>query len=464
MVLEVTLPRQSDKNDESLITFWHVSEGDAVEQGDPLVEVQTEKAISEIEAPQSGVVKEIKKKRADTVAVGEILAIMETEVMEEEQVLVDDLVLERAATVQPAVTEGVEKKASPRVKKLAKELGVDWQLVTPSGTNGKVTEDDVRTFAEYSRKEETTPSKGEETHPKRSIIATPSVRKFARENNVNLEDVLPSNSNGKVSKNDIEAFLAERDAASTQLTLEPEAEKKEAKVKDGQKRVPLTGMRKAIARGMVHSKSTIPHVTHFDEANVANLVDQRERVKGYFEEDGVKLTYLAYVVKALTVVLQKFPFLNASFDEEQEEIVVKENYNIGFAADTEEGLLVPVIKQADKKSLFQIAKEIQELAVKARDRTISVDEMSDATCTISNVGSANGSYFTPIINAPQSCILGIGRIEKKAIVVNETIEIQPMMALSLSYDHRLIDGVLAQEAVNELKKYLSEPGLMLAKV
>ncbi len=211
---------------------------------------------------------------------------------------------------------------------------------------------------------------------------------------------------------------------------------------------------------MVHSKSVIPHVTHFDEANVTKLVAHRQRVKPFADEEGIKLTYLAYVVKALTAVLKKYPMLNASLDDEREEIILKDEYHIGFAADTDRGLVVPVIKHADQKPLFQIAKEIQELAKKARDGSIKADEMTGSTCTISNIGSADGSWFTPIINHPESCILGIGRVEKKPVVINDSIEIASMMALSLSYDHRLIDGVLAQKALNELKKYLSEPDLL----
>jgi pyruvate dehydrogenase E2 component (dihydrolipoamide acetyltransferase) len=429
MLIEVKLPRLSDTHDESLITFWHVSEGDSVEKNDTLVEVQTEKAVSEIEAPESGVVKEIRKKRGDTAAVGEVLAVIET---------ANETAASSEEQPKAAQEVPVERKATPRVKKLAKELGVDWRLVTPTGPNGKVTEEDIRNAAKQSEGEK---------QPSRFVKAAPSVRKFAREHNVNLDEVTPTGPNGRILKGDVEAVIAKR---KEQLEAEKEAAagkettKKET-ITQSQRRIPLTGIRKMIANAMVHSKSVIPHVTHFDEANVTNLVSHRQRVKPFADEEGIKLTYLAYVVKALTAVLKKYPMLNASLDDEREEIILKDEYHIGFAVDTDRGLVVPVIKHADQKSLFQIAKEIQELAKKARDGSIKADEMTGSTCTISNIGSADGSWFTPIINHPESCILGIGRIEKKPVVVNDSIEIASMMALSLSYDHRLIDGVLAQK-------------------
>ncbi|SFA52897.1 pyruvate dehydrogenase E2 component (dihydrolipoamide acetyltransferase) [Parageobacillus thermantarcticus] len=445
MLIEVNLPRLSDTHDESLITFWHVSEGDAVEKGDTLVEVQTEKAVSEVEAPESGVVKEIRKKRGETAAVGDVLAVIET---------VGEAAASAGEQAKAAQAIPVEKKATPRVKKLAKELGVDWRLITPTGPNGKVTEEDVRNAAKQSESEK---------QPNRFVKAAPSVRKFAREHNVNLDEVTPTGPNGRILKSDVEAVIAKRKSAQTEAEKEAAAGKEPTKkevITQNQRRIPLTGIRKAIANAMVHSKSVIPHVTHFDEANVTKLVSHRQRVKPFADEEGIKLTYLAYAVKALTAVLKKYPMLNASLDDEREEIVLKDEYHIGFAADTDRGLVVPVIKHADQKSLFQIAKEIQELAEKARDGSIKADEMTGSTCTISNIGSAVGSWFTPIIHHPESCILGIGRIEKKPVVVNDSIEIASMMALSLSYDHRLIDGVLAQKALNELKKYLSEPDLL----
>jgi pyruvate dehydrogenase E2 component (dihydrolipoamide acetyltransferase) len=458
MAIEVKLPRQSEDNDESLITFWHVSEGDYIEKGQTLVEVQTAKAISEIEAPESSYIKEIKKQRGDTVKVDEVLVVLDTNTSAE-----SDAELETAITVEELekpeeVKSVVEVKATPRVKRLATQLGVDWKKVTPTRPDGKLTLEDIREAAGTLNQpvvKEATPEKVvnqpvEQAEKKmRTVIAAPSVRKYAREHNINLEEIEALNPNGRVTKIDVDrALLANVEVSKSPLT--------------DNEIIPFTGIRKVISNAMVHSKTTIPHVTHFDEAEVSRLVDHRQKTKAYFSEEDVKLTYLAYIVKALTKVLKKYPMLNASLDDQKDQIILHKQYNMGIAVDTERGLVVPVIKNADQKSLFDIAKEIQELSKKAREGSIKADEMSSGTCTISNIGSERGAWFTPIINAPQSCILGFGRIEKKVVVIDDAIEIRPVMTLSLSYDHRLIDGATAQKAVNEFKKLVHEPDLLLA--
>src|SRR5690606_20924944 len=204
-----------------------------------------------------------------------------------------------------------------------------------------------------------------------------------------------------------------------------------------------------------------PHVTHHDEVVVANLVAHRNQYKELAQEKGIKLTFLPYVVKALVSALREYPELNASIDDANEEIVYKHYYHIGIAADTPQGLVVPVIKDADRKSILMISKEINELAQKAREGKLTAEEMRGSTCTISNLGSAGGQFFTPIINHPNVAILGIGRIEEKAIVENGEVAAAPVLALSLSYDHRLIDGVKAQKALNHIKKLLNDPQLLV---
>ncbi|MEH7223633.1 2-oxo acid dehydrogenase subunit E2 [Bacillus sp. JJ1566] len=458
MAIEVKLPRQSEENDESLITFWHVSEGDYIEKGQTLVEVQTAKAVSEIEAPESSYIKEIKKQRGDTVKVDEVLVILDTNSSSE-----SDAELEAATTVEelekPEELEAVvEVRATPRVKRLAKELGVDWQTVTPTSPDGKLSLEDIREaanslnqpVAKEANVEKVDIQPVEKVENKvRTVIAPPSVRKYAREHNINLDEIETLQPNGRITKTDVDRALQANVEGSTSPSTVDEM-------------IPFTGIRKVISNAMVHAKTTIPHVTHFDEIEVSRLVDHRQKTKAYFSEEDVKLTYLAYIVKALTKVLKKYPMLNASLDDQKDQIILHKHYNMGIAADTERGLVVPVIKNADQKSLFDIAKEIQELSKKAREGSIKADEMSGGTCTISNIGSERGAWFTPIINAPQSCILGFGRIEKKVVVIDDAIEIRPVMALSLSYDHRLIDGATAQKAVNEFKKLVHEPDLLLA--
>ncbi|HFK1707919.1 TPA: dihydrolipoamide acetyltransferase family protein [Bacillus mycoides] len=223
----------------------------------------------------------------------------------------------------------------------------------------------------------------------------------------------------------------------------------------------MSGIRKAIAKAMVNSKHTAPHVTLMDEVDVTELVAHRKKFKAVAADKGIKLTYLPYVVKALTSALREFPMLNTALDDASQEIVHKHYFNIGIAADTDKGLLVPVVKDTDRKSIFTISNEINELAGKARDGRLAPTEMKGASCTITNIGSAGGQWFTPVINHPEVAILGIGRIAEKPVVKNGEIVAAPVLALSLSFDHRLIDGATAQKALNQIKRLLNDPQLLV---
>ena len=211
---------------------------------------------------------------------------------------------------------------------------------------------------------------------------------------------------------------------------------------------------------MVNSKHTAPHVTLMDEIDVTALVAHRKKFKTVAADQGIKLTFLPYVVKALTSALKKFPALNTSIDDSTDEVIQKHYYNIGIAADTEKGLLVPVVKNADRKSVFEISDQINDLAGKARDGKLAPAEMKGASCTITNIGSAGGQWFTPVINHPEVAILGIGRIAEKPVVRDGEIVIAPVLALSLSFDHRIIDGATAQNALNQIKRLLNDPELL----
>lgn len=307
----------------------------------------------------------------------------------------------------------------------------------------------------------------------RQVKAMPSVRKYARDNNVNIKAVNGTGKNGRITKEDVDAYLnggeqaataqdtasAESSEASTAPAASAPAVSTEGEFPETTEKI--SAMRKAIAKAMVNSKHTAPHVTLMDEIDVQELWDHRKKFKEIAAEQGTKLTFLPYVVKALVSALKKYPALNTSFNEEAGEVVQKHYWNIGIAADTDRGLLVPVVKHADRKSIFQISDEINELAVKARDGKLTSDEMKGATCTISNIGSAGGQWFTPVINHPEVAILGIGRIAQKPIVKDGEIVAAPVLALSLSFDHRQIDGATGQNAMNHIKRLLNNPELLL---
>jgi len=282
---------------------------------------------------------------------------------------------------------------------------------------------------------------------------------------VDIRLVSGTGDNGRVLKLDIDAFVnGGAPAASVAETRAAETALAAAPIPEGdfpETREKLGPIRKVIAKAMVNSKHTAPHVTLMDEVDVTKLVAHRKKFKPIAAEKGIKLTFLPYVVKALTSALREFPALNTSLDDEAQEIIHKHYYNIGIAADTDRGLLVPVVKHADRKSVFAISNEINELAEKARDGKLAPNEMKGASCTISNIGSAGGQWFTPVINHPEVAILGIGRIAQKPIVRDGEIVAAPVLALSLSFDHRIIDGATGQKALNHIKTLLSDPELLL---
>ncbi|MFS0574400.1 dihydrolipoamide acetyltransferase family protein [Sporosarcina sp. 179-K 3D1 HS] len=445
MAFEFRLPDIGEGIHEGEIVKWFVAKGDTVNEDDTLLEVQNDKAVVEIPSPVTGTVEEIVVKEGQVAVVGDVLIRIDapghestpSEAEPEADKKTEAQVQSTAESGQP-----IEKEEAPQDDKPAAATGA-----------GAIAQADV--------------------DPDRRIIAMPSVRKFAREQDVDIRQVAGSGKNGRVLKEDIEAFLSGDQVQETAPAASeesgqaetPAAEKQAAPVQlEGdfpETREKMSGIRKAIAKAMVNSKHTAPHVTLLDEVDVSELVAHRKKFKEIAAEKGIKLTYLPYVVKALVSTLREFPELNTSLDDATQEIIQKHYYNIGIAADTERGLLVPVIKHADRKSVFAISNEINHLAGKAREGKLAPNEMKGASCSITNIGSAGGQWFTPIINHPEVAILGIGRISEKPIVKNGEIVAAPMLALSLVFDHRVIDGATGQNALNHLKKLLGNPELLL---
>ena len=430
MAFEFKLPDIGEGIHEGEIVKWFISEGEEIKEDDVLAEVQNDKAVVEIPSPVDGKVKKLHVEEGTVTTVGETI------------VTIDD-------GSEDSGDEGSSDDKSEEKKEESQKEG--------SGS-------------EEEKKEDTSEDKEsakKETSGER-VIAMPSVRKFARDNDVDISEVSGSGKNGRVLKEDVEAFKngeQPSETAEAEETAEAPASKETTQaVPEGQypeTREKMSGMRKAIAKAMVNSKQTSPHVTHLDEVEVEALWNHRKKFKDVAAEQGVKLTFLPYVVKALVSMLKKYPEMNTSIDNETFEVIQKHYYNVGIAADTERGLVVPVVKDADKKSMFEISDEINQLAVKARDGKLSGEEMKGGSMTISNLGSAGGQWFTPVINQPEVAILGIGRIEQKPMVVDGEIVAKPVLALSMSYDHRQIDGMTAQNALNHVKRLLNNPELLL---
>lgn len=438
MAFQFRLPDIGEGIHEGEIVKWFVKPGDKVQEDDVLCEVQNDKAVVEIPSPVEGTVEEVLVEEGTVAIVGDILITFDAPGYENLQF------------------KGDHGDEAPAPKEEAK------------------TEAQVQATAEAGQDVSKAPveaPKAEEVDPNKRIIAMPSVRKYARDKGVEIRTVSGTGKNGRISKEDIDTFLnggtaqpvAETVAPTEAAAPAPEAPKA-ISIPEGdfpETREKMSGIRKAIAKAMVNSKHTAPHVTLMDEIEVSKLVAHRKKFKDVAAAKGIKLTFLPYVVKALTSALKEFPALNTSLDDATSEIVHKHYYNIGIAADTEKGLLVPVVKNADRKGIFNISNEINELAGKARDGKLAPNEMKGASCTISNIGSAGGQWFTPVINHPEVAILGIGRIAEKAIVKDGEIVAAPVLALSLSFDHRMIDGATAQNAMNHIKRLLNDPELLL---
>ncbi|WP_151736310.1 2-oxo acid dehydrogenase subunit E2 [Paenibacillus tengchongensis] len=431
---QYTFPELGEGLHEGEIIKMHIKPGDKVTDDDIIMEVQNDKAVVEVPCPVNGTVLEVFAKDGQICHVGEVVAIIaaEGEVPQQEGA---------AAPAQAAAQEADAAKG-----------GAATAAAVPA--------------------------------PDRDVLATPSVRKFARDNSVDISKVNGTGKNGKISREDVEAFMkggaaapaaapaaaAATPAAAPAAAAEaPKAKKEAAPAAAGnvsleEERVPFKGIRKAISNAMVKSAYTAPHVTIMDEVDVTELVAFRARMKPVAEKKGVKVTYLPFIVKALVAASRQFPALNAMIDEEANEIVYKKYYNIGIATDTDNGLIVPVIKDADRKSIWMIASAISDLALRGRDGKLAPNEMKGSTISISNIGSAGGMFFTPIINFPEVAILGTGRITEKPVVKNGEIVSAPVMALSLSFDHRIIDGATAQNFMNYIKSLLANPDMLVMEV
>ncbi|KIL44726.1 dihydrolipoamide acetyltransferase family protein [Jeotgalibacillus soli] len=441
MSFEFKLPDIGEGIHEGEIVKWFIKPGDKVEEDDILCEVQNDKAVVEIPSPVAGTVEDILVEEGAVAIVGDTLIKFDAPGYE-------NLKFKGSDHDEEAPKE--EKKEAPKQEAAPKEESSE------------------------QAEQKAAPAPQGDVDPDRRIIAMPSVRKYAREKDVDIRFVAGTGKNGRVNKEDIDAYLnggtqpAAEPASESAAQEAPAAAEKAAPsaqaVPEGQypeTREKMSGIRKAIAKAMVNSKQTAPHVTLMDEIDVTKLVAHRKKFKEVAAQKNIKLTFLPYVVKALVSALREYPALNTSIDDAAQEIIQKHYYNIGIAADTEKGLVVPVVKDADRKSIFTISNQINELAAKARDGKLSAAEMKGASCTITNIGSAGGQWFTPVINHPEVAILGIGRIAEKPVVKNGEIVAAPVLALSLSFDHRIIDGATAQNALNHIKRLLNDPELLL---
>ena len=371
-------------------------------------------------------------------------------------------------------SSGEKVLALPKVRKLAEEKKVDLASIN---TGERITEEEVleaagsgSTTKEEPEKESETEKKdepGQETESNtggsqdnQKVKATPAVRKLAREKEVNIQSVEGSGRGGKVTRDDVlQASKGDSDQKEEKETEEPQKEKTE-KSSVGERRK-LSGIEQKISERMEESRFTAPHVTHIDKADVTELVELREEKK---DKVDVHLTYLPFIMKAAMLALKQYPELNAELDEESDELILHDSYNFNIAVDTENGLMIPLVEDVDGKNIVELAEEVGDKAGEARHGELSASDMENGTFSITNIGVIGGESFTPIINYPQAAILGIGKIQETAEVVDGEVVPRHKLKLSLSYDHRIIDGATAARFTNTVIENLEDPEQMLLEL
>lgn len=434
MATEFKLPELGEGVSSGTVASVLAAVGDTVAANSPIIEIETDKAVAEIPIPFAGTITAIKVKPGDTIKVGQVIVVMEKS---------------GAAPAKAAAPEPQKKpEPAPEPKTAAKPAPAAQKSAAPASAAPAA----KRTAGK--------------------VLASPSVRKLARVLGVRLEDVPVSDPSGRVTAQEVEAFAASGSTAAGETAQESTSAAPPVPVRSGPPAVTgplsddrwgkvareaMSGIRKKTAEHMALCWTTIPHVTHFEKADITALEEMRKQYAPAIKAGGGSLTVTVFIMKVITEALRRFPKFNASLDLASQEIILKQYYHIGVAVETPAGLLVPAIRDVDRKSLQELAMELPVIAKKARDRKLTLDDMSGTTFTISNLGGLGGTGFTPIINAPEVAILGVSRSSVEGVFVNGALAPRTMLPLSLSYDHRLIDGADAARFMRWVAEALENP-------
>jgi 2-oxoglutarate dehydrogenase E2 component (dihydrolipoamide succinyltransferase) len=406
MSTEIRVPTLGESVTEATIAKWFKAVGDQVERDEPLLELETDKVALEVNAPAAGALAEIVAKEGDTVEVDALLG---------------------------SIDEGAKGKAS----------------AAPAPAKAEAP---AQTPAE-SKAEQAAPAAGGDD----DVKAMPAARKLIEENDLDARSITGTGKDGRITKADVVNYMEGKPGEAVAKPAQPAAVPTQA---ERERRVPMSRLRKRIAQRLKDAQNTAAMLTTYNEVDMSAVMDVRSRYKDMFErKHGVRMGFMSFFVKACTLALQEVPDVNASI--EGDDIIYKDYYNIGVAASTPAGLVVPVVRDCDQKSFADVEKSINELAARARDGKLGIDDMQGGTFTISNGGVFGSLMSSPILNPPQSGILGMHAIKKRPVVVNDEIVIRPMMYLALSYDHRLIDGAGAVTFLVRVKEFLEDPNRLL---
>jgi len=440
---EIQLPELGEGVTEGELIKWLVKVGDRVNADQAIAEIMTDKASVEVPTPIAGTVKEFKLKEGDVAKVGVTMIVLDADGAAASPKPAATLVTAPSRPAMPAP----EVRSQPAAASAATATAPSSPSLSSRGQGVGGGDGGLDVYPPAAQSQ---------------VLATPATRRLAREMEVDINSLHGSGVAGRVTREDVLRTKGSgaTAAGSPSISQAPRLAYAghQAQLED---RVPLRGIRKKIAENLQMAKHIIPHFTLMDEANVSALVKMREELKSTAEKQNVKITYLPFVIKALIATIREFPMFNASIDDAASEIVYKKYFNIGFAADTPNGLLVPVIKDADQKTISQISREIVDLAKKARDGKLALEEMKHATVTITNIGSVGGTYATPIINHPEVAILGMYKISDKPIVKDGKLDTIKVMNFTITADHRLIDGAVAANFLKAFINRIENPGALM---
>lgn len=436
MAFEFKLPDVGEGIHEGEIVNWLVKEGDAVKEDQPLVEIMTDKATVEITSPRTATILKLMGNAGDVVHVGAPLVVFGDH---------GERAPAAVAAATPAMTDGKRPEApkpAPRPAAPSQPVATAAPATVPSTASARV-------------------------------LATPATRRLARERSVDINLVQGSGPGGRVTNEDVTRFAQSGGAAAAPAAPARTEPTKAAAKSDGpaplfmgteEERIPVRGVRKVIAQHMEQARDHVAPFTYVDEVDVTELVKLRSELKEAAEARNVKLSYLPFIIKACVAGLRKHPYLNAVYDEARQEIVVKRNYNIGIATASEAGLIVPVVKAADRRSMVEIAAEITRLSEATRAGKVAPEDLQGSTFTITSLGSLGGLFATPVVNYPELAIMGIHEIKKRPVVLDDQIAVRSVMLISLTFDHRIIDGHVGAAFANEVKALLQNPKRLLIEM
>ncbi|MEK6874679.1 MAG: dihydrolipoamide acetyltransferase family protein [Nanoarchaeota archaeon] len=453
-MIEFRFPDVGEGIVEGEIVKWHVKQGDMVDADQVLLEVETDKAIVEIPSPKKGRILNRFGNEGEKIRVGDVLVVIGS----------DDEV------VATAISGGrmVELMSKQQVVSKNKDMqqikhwsGVVGELEEASEDNGDLTKGLITGNASVSN------SSDQKIGMQSSPLALPAVRKLALSLGVDIKNIKPSGVGAVVTQDDVLVALKSGFKSVSDSSLSPVDSSPSPKLVRKYDlygyidHIQLLGIRKVTAKHMVQALASVVPVTHMDDVDVTHLWEIRQKQKLVADKKGVKLTLMPFIIKAVVAGIRQFPILASSLDDVQEEVVVKKYFNIGVAVDIDDGLLVPVIKSVDAKSVLEIAKELQDLVKKAQDRKLDPADLKGGVFTITNIGSIGGTHFTPIVNFPEAAILGVGRMQELPRIVEHQIMSRLVLPLSLTFDHRILDGAQAARFMNVVKEHLEDPDLLL---